>query len=99
MSNVIGFLERMGQDAQLRHADNIEIEQALTREQIDDELRSAILGSDQVKLESLLGARTNVYCLIAPGKKDDEEEEDSPDRDDDEITQSCARTRHMASLG
>ena len=35
MSNVIDFLERLGQDAQLRHATGIELEQALTRAGIE----------------------------------------------------------------
>lgn len=98
MSNVIGFLERMGQEAQLRHAGNEEIENALVRAEIDPELQAAIRNRDQAQLEALLGARTNVVCGIMPGKEeDDEEDEDSPDKDDDEILLSHATARRAAS--
>jgi hypothetical protein len=89
MSNVIGFLETMGQDAALRHATQNDVELALTRAQIDPELQAAILGKDQAQIEALLGASTNVCCAIAPGK-DDEEEDEEPLRDDDEITAQSA---------
>ncbi|TAM59037.1 MAG: hypothetical protein EPN49_11705 [Rhodanobacter sp.] len=72
MSNVIGFLERMGQDAQLRHASQNDVEQALTRAQIDPELQVAILAKDQRRIEALLGV-SNVCCAFM---YDDHEEDD-----------------------
>ncbi|MBB6188618.1 hypothetical protein [Rhodanobacter sp. MP7CTX1] len=63
MSNVIAFLERMGQDAQLRHASQNDVRLALAREQIDPELQAAILAKDQQRLETLLGS-SNVCCMI-----------------------------------
>ena len=68
MSNVIDFLQRLGQDADLRHAPRMELELALAEAGIDPALREALLGSDQRKLEDLLGANTNVCAMIAPGK-------------------------------
>lgn len=89
MSKVISFLETVGQDAQLRHATNNEMELALTRAQIAPEPRAAILNNDKSQLEALLGARINVVCAVYPGKEDDdEEEEETPVPDDDEITLS-----------
>jgi hypothetical protein len=89
VSNVIDFLQRLGQDADLRHAPRTALEQALAEAGIDPALREALLGADQRKLESLLGADTNVCAMIAPGKKEDEEEdeddfEEDEDEDDDE---------------
>jgi len=63
MSNVITFLERMGQDAQLRYASQNDVRLALAREQIDPELQAAILAKDQQRLETLLGS-SNVCCMI-----------------------------------
>lgn len=83
MSNVIDFLQRLGQDADLRHAPRTALEQALAEAGIDPALREALLGADQRKLESLLGADTNVCAMISPGKKE-EEEEDEDDLEDDE---------------
>jgi hypothetical protein len=75
MSNVIDFLEKWGQDAQLRHATSTELEQALLRAGIEPAERVAILGADRCRLESLLGARSRVVCAIwAPQEEEDQEE-------------------------
>jgi hypothetical protein len=90
MSNVISFLERMGQDSELRGATPEELELALARAQIDAASRAAILGSDQPKLEALLGCNSTICCGIFPGKEDDEEQEE-PSKDDDEIRAQSSR--------
>lgn len=72
MSNVIDFLQRLGQDADLRHAPRTALELALAEAGIDPALE-ALLG----------GANTNV-CVMSPGKKEEEEEEDEDDFEDDE---------------
>ncbi|HUW52536.1 MAG TPA: hypothetical protein VMV99_03835 [Rhodanobacter sp.] len=98
MSNVIDLLERMGQDARLRHASQDEVELALAGAQIDPELRAAILAKDQRKIEELLG-RGHLCCLMVPGKEDeDDDSEESPSRDDEEIT-LCHAFRAVTSAG
>jgi len=73
MSNVIDFIERLGQDSQLRHATGIELEQALTRAGIEPAVRTAMLGSDRGLLESLIGATPNICCMVnVPQEQDDE---------------------------
>lgn len=94
MSNVIGFLEKMGQDAELRHATNGEMELALAATAIEPELQVAILSSDQSEMEALLGTRTNLICGLAPGKDDDDDE--IPVEDDDEISSSLFIPRRVA---
>jgi hypothetical protein len=84
VSNVIDFLQRLGQDADLRHAPRAALELALGEAGIDPALREALLGADQRKLESLLGADTNVCAMIAPGKKEEDEEEDDDFEDDED---------------
>ena len=98
MSNVISFLESVGQNAALRHATKDELELALNKAQIDPELQAAIFNRDQAQLEALLGARTNVVCAIMPGKEDDDEGEEAPSKDDDEIT-AQALLRTAAAVG
>jgi hypothetical protein len=74
MSNVIDFLEKWGQDAQLRHATSAELEQALLRAGIEPAERAAILGADRCTLESLLGARSRLVCaILVPEEEEDEE--------------------------
>src|SRR5882762_969811 len=84
VSNVIDFLQRLGQDSDLRRAPRKALELALAEAGIDPALREALLGADQRKLESLLGADTNVCAMIAPGKKEEDEEEDDDFEDDED---------------
>ncbi len=83
MSNVIKFLETMGQDAHLRHGSEA-MALELARADISADLKAAILSGDRTQMETLLGARTNVVCGIFPGKEDDDEKRE-PSPDDDEI--------------
>ena len=64
MSNVIDFLERFGSDAHLRFAADDEVEAALKLAGIDQDVRAAIVSKDQRALEALLGADTNVCCIV-----------------------------------
>jgi len=82
VSNVIDFLERLGQDAQLRRATGDEIEAALRNAGIEPGLRQAILGDDRGALEALLGADGNVCCVVF--KEDEEEEEKEGDEEEEE---------------
>jgi hypothetical protein len=84
MSNVIDFLEQMGRDAQLRSATGLEIEAALLRAGIEPSARAAILGGDQLLLESLVGASHNICCMInVPEEEEESEEEDDDDKEDE----------------
>ena len=82
MSNVIDFLERLGKDAQLRHASDGALEQALINAEIDPAVREAILMHDQRRLEHLLGATTNVCCVIYAPMHEDGDEADDKRQDD-----------------
>jgi hypothetical protein len=66
------FLVQMGQDAQLRYATNNELEQALTRAQIEPAMRAAVLAGDRSRLEALLGATGNTFCGIYVPDDDEE---------------------------
>jgi hypothetical protein len=84
VSNIIDFLERLGGDAGLRHASDDAVEAALKLAGIDQAVRSAIVAKDQSALEALLGANTNVCCMINKPDEEEEEEEDDDEDDDDE---------------
>ena len=97
MSNVIEFLERLGQDAELRTATNEQIDDALRSAGIAPALRAAILNCDQRRLEALLGADSNVCCMIykedeeEEEEKEGEEEEEEDDKDDEEAVLAGTR--------
>ena len=94
MSNVIDFLERFGQDAGLRHAAADAVAEALRNAGIEPALQTAILNADQRSLQALLGADTNVCCMVhAPDEEEEEEgdeEEEEEEEDDDEKSQRHA---------
>jgi hypothetical protein len=90
MSNVISFLESVGQDAVLRHATKEELELALNQAQIDPALQTAILGKDQQRLEALVCGGHTVCVAVFPGKEEDDETEEEPSKDDDEVRAQSA---------
>ena len=74
MSNAVEFLERLGRDAHLRHASAAQLSTALANTALDPALLTAIMDEDLQTLQLLLGADTNVCCLVfAP-----EDEEEAP---------------------
>jgi len=99
MSNVIDFLEKWGQDSQLRHATSVELEQALLSAGIEPAERAAILGADRCTLESLLGARSRIVCAVmAPEEEEEEgEEEDGEEKEDEEEEDGKEKARNSAS--
>jgi hypothetical protein len=100
VSNVIDFLERFGQDADLRHATDEAVAEALCNAGVAPALQEAVLDGDQRALEALLGADTNVCCMIF--KEDEEEEEEEEDEDDehepDEDKPSATRSGRVKDL-
>lgn len=64
MSNIIDFLETIGQDANLRYASSGEMQHMLADTQVDAEICDAVLARDQQRLRALVGAE-NVCCMLA----------------------------------
>jgi enoyl-CoA hydratase/carnithine racemase len=98
MFDVIDFLERVGQDAQLRHASQDEVGLALSAAEADPELRVAILAGDGQSLATKLG-KTAFCCYINPGKEDEDEDEDDKDDKDDKDGDGKGRVKKKPSRG
>ena len=87
MTEIIDFLQKLGQDAQLRHAGYGEIRAALAAARIDKVAADAILAGDERTLAQYLAAPSEVCCLIfvprreneEPEKDDEAPEQDAPD--------------------
>lgn len=78
MSNVVDFLQKAGEDSQLRYAGCGGLEQALAQANIAPALREALLNGDSTSLAALLGSRQEMCGIIyAPQDQEDSEEEDS----------------------
>lgn len=88
MSNVIDFLEKMGQDAKLRYAVGEEFETALAAADLDPAVRAALVNEDPSRLEALLGASANVCSMVhqpeEPDEGEEEDDDDDADLDDDD---------------
>ena len=105
VSAIIEFLERMGRDAALRGAAATEIQEALIQAGLPFDLWTVISSLEPGALESLVGARANVCCLVFnPDKEEEEEEEEEPSEDepeeeevkDDKVKKSLDRGRRIA---
>jgi hypothetical protein len=66
MSNVIDFLEQIGQDASLRYVQGDQLGRILDNAQIESGIKIAIAGRATRDLEVLLGATPNVCCGMHP---------------------------------
>jgi hypothetical protein len=69
MSDVIDFLEKLGQDSTLRHATGAQLQGAMS--DLDPQLRAALMAGDRQTIEALLGT-DNVCCLVNAPMQGDE---------------------------
>jgi len=76
VSNVVDFLQRAGEDSQLRYAGCGGLEQALAQTNIAAPLREALLKGDSTRLSALLGSRMDM-CGVIFAPQDEEPEDDS----------------------
>lgn len=82
MSDVVEFLERIGQDAPLNRASHDELERELAGTVLDPAVQEAILAKDGFKLRSLLKIAPNAGYLV-PGEEQEEEREEDEDGGED----------------
>lgn len=73
MSNIIGFLENIGRNSVMRHANRAQLLRAMQREEIETAAQTALLQAQRSTLNALLGARETMYCKnqssVPPTKK------------------------------
>ena len=83
MSNVVEFLQQLGQNSQLRYADQSALEQALNASQLDPSLRAALLNGDSLKLAALAGSRSAVVGVIFAPMDEEDEKDDAPAKEEE----------------
>ena len=87
MSNVVDFLQRAGEDSQLRYASCGGLEQALAQTNIAPALREALMKGDAATLATLLGSRLdNCGIIYAPQDQEDEPEEQDSGEEKEQYT-------------
>ncbi len=72
MADVIEFLERMGRDAQLRHAPEAVLEQAMRDAQMSPRTRDALTRGDRAEIEAVIGAESDACCAVSAPEPDGE---------------------------
>lgn len=92
MSNVVDLLEKIGRSSRLQALDSEQLAQELSQAGIDPAVQAAIVQRHARQLEALIGASSNVCCLIhAP---QDEEPDDKQPDDDKSLTLSTRNGVH-----
>jgi hypothetical protein len=76
MSSIIDFLERLGADAQLRHASQEELALVVADSQLDAAVGAAIIAKSTAELYALLDMRPMFHIQNNPGREEEEEEEE-----------------------
>ena len=98
MSNVVDLLEKIGQSSRLRALSGEQLAQELSLAGIEPAVQAAIVQQRARELEQLLGATTNVCCLInAP--QDEEPEEQQPDDEKTSLSGHSGADRRVARAG
>lgn len=78
VSKVVDLLEKIGRSSRLQGLSGEQLAQELTQAGIEPAVQAAIVAQRPRQLEQLIGASTNVCCLVnAP--QDDEPDEQEPD--------------------
>ncbi|HEY8328265.1 MAG TPA: hypothetical protein VIO59_07460 [Rhodanobacter sp.] len=91
MSDVIEFLERVGQDAQLSRGVGAAIGSALISSGLNPDFQEAIRVKDRTKLDALMGV-VPVCGFLAPGEEQEGEDdaEETPSEGEDEAHSASA---------
>lgn len=78
MSNVIAFLEQMGNNAALAHQSPESYAAAVEALGLADAPRQALLDRDPAALNGLLGGRVQMMCFLLPADGEEKKDGDEP---------------------
>lgn len=78
MSNVIAFLEKMGNNPALAHQAPEDYAAAVDALGLDDAPRQALLDRDASALNGLLGGRLQMMCFLFPADGEEKKDGEGP---------------------
>jgi hypothetical protein len=93
MSNVIDFLERLGQDSGLRYARGSALERVAREAQISPEMYAAVKTGDRRAIEAALGTNSNVCCLVHAPTQGEEDKNPQRTKEDEALAGSMLLSR------
>jgi hypothetical protein len=100
MSNVVDFLEKLGSEAQWRHASSSDIEAALADAGIDAPMCAAILAKSAEEVQALLGQvklMTTQTPTPSPHKEPDEQPGPDEGEEEEENDDASGRSKPSSS--
>ncbi len=69
MNNVLQLLQKLGEDASLRHIATHQLEKIINPLNLDAAVQQAIYQQDDIKLAQLLHAKNKIVCMIYPAEE------------------------------
>ena len=102
MSNIVVLLEKIGQNSRLKSLSGEQLTQELSLAGLTPAVQTALMQQRSRQLEELLGAASNVCCLVhAP--QDPEPDRDEPENEEEirshEVLTRYGAERRVASKG
>ena len=98
MSNVIAFLEKMGNNAALAHQSPDDYVSAVDQLGLDDAPRQALLDRDASALSGLLGGRMQMMCFLFPADGEEKKDGDEPAEGDTPAEDAPKESIHRSGL-
>ncbi len=92
MSNVITFLESLGQDANLSRQTPEQFAAAVAALDLEDAPRTALLARDATRLNDLLGGRDRILCALFPAEDDNQKSQEDEDQPLDDVPDDAQET-------
>lgn len=81
MSNVVVLLENIGRNSRLKGLTEQQLADELARSGLAPAMQAALVGQRAKHIEELLGASSNVCCLVHAPQDDEPEQGDEPQKD------------------
>ena len=98
MSNVIAFLEKMGNNAALANQAPEDYAAAVDALGLDDAPRQALLDRDSSALNGLLGGRMQMMCFLFPADGEEKKDGDEPAEGDTPAEDAPKESIHGSGL-
>jgi len=97
MSNVIAFLEEMGNNPALASQSPEDYAAAVDALGLDDAPRQALLDRDPSALNGLLGGRPQMMCILFPADGEEKKDGDEPGESDIPANDEPKESIHRSS--
>ena len=98
MSNVIAFLEKMGNNAALAKLSPADYATAVEALELDAAPRQALLDRDADALSSLMGGRLKMMCFLLPADGEQKQNDDEPVEGDTPTEETPKESIHRAGM-